>query len=278
MDARAHSRANSRGAVKGPWAVPALEARRGGPAERFATRMRGRHPALVFFAAMLSGFILLGLVSIALGLLVTEVLLQSGGVASTDQSAVESIVAERTSFLTDASEVGSTIGGAPLLPILVGLIAMVCALLRRWLIAGFAVFALCVESATYRVTSLVVPRERPDVQRLENLPADASFPSGHTAASIAVYVGLVLLITSRFRTRGLRIAAWAIAILIPVIVATARMYRGMHHPLDVAGGLVVGVGALLVVLFACRAAGVASLRRSAPASSRPAQRQAQPVA
>jgi len=39
------------------------------------------------------------------------------------------------------------------------------------------------------------------------------------------------------------------------------MYRGMHHPLDVAGGVVVGIAAVLVVLFACRAAGVAARAR-----------------
>ena len=40
------------------------------------------------------------------------------------------------------------------------------------------------------------------------------------------------------------------------------MYRGMHHPLDVAGGVLVGIGAILVLLFACRAAGAAAERRA----------------
>jgi membrane-associated phospholipid phosphatase len=35
------------------------------------------------------------------------------------------------------------------------------------------------------------------------------------------------------------------------------MYRGMHHPLDIAGGIFIGVGAMLVLLFACRAASAA---------------------
>jgi membrane-associated phospholipid phosphatase len=39
------------------------------------------------------------------------------------------------------------------------------------------------------------------------------------------------------------------------------MYQGMHHPLDVAGGVLVGIGAIVVALFACRAAGAASERR-----------------
>jgi len=278
MEARARSASNGRAHDQDRWAVPVLDARRDGPAERFAGRLRGRHPAAVFFAALLAGFVVLALISIALGLFITDVLLHSGGLARTDESAVKSLVDERTPFLTDASEVGSTVGGAPLLPILVGAIALVCAILREWLIAAFAVFALAVESATYRVTSLLVPRERPDVKRLEDLPVDASFPSGHTAAAIAVYAGLVLLLTSRFPTRGLRIFAWAVAIVIPVFVALSRMYRGMHHPLDAAGGLVIGIGALVVLLFACRAAGVTHAARSPKAAKVSRPRRAHPVA
>jgi membrane-associated phospholipid phosphatase len=278
MQARMRSTSNGRVRGERRAGVPLLEARESGPAARFAARLRGRHPVAVFFAAVLAGFVVLGLISIAVGLLVTDVLLGVGDVARTDESTVTSLVAERTPFLTDASAVGSTLGGAPLLPILVGLIALVCAFLRKWRIAAFAVFALVVESATYRVTSLAVPRERPDVKRLENLPVDASFPSGHTAASIAVYAGLVLLLTSRFPTRGLRVLAWAVAILIPVAVALSRMYRGMHHPLDVAGGLVIGFGALLVMLFACRAAGVAHAVRATQSARVAPSNRAQPVA
>ena len=78
----------------------------------------------------------------------------------------------------------------------------------------------------------------------------------------------MLLLTSAFPSRALRIWAWIVAIVIPVFVALARMYRGMHHPLDVAGGVVVGIGAVLVVLFACRAAGaVAGARRATRAGA-----------
>ena len=187
MEARTYSGTNGRVRDADRWALPVLAARPGGPAERFAARLRGRHPAAVFFAALLAGFTVLALISIALGVLVTDVLLDMGGLRNTDNSTVKSLVAERTPFLTDVSEVGSTIGGAPLLPILVGAIALVCAFLRRWLIAAFAVFVLIVESTTYRVTSIVVPRDRPHVQRLEDLPADASYPSGHTAAACLLY-------------------------------------------------------------------------------------------
>ena len=44
-------------------------------------------------------------------------------------------------------------------------------------------------------------------------------------------------------------------------VAVSRMYRGMHHPLDVAGGIVVGIAAVIMVVFVSRTAGAAAEAR-----------------
>lgn len=244
--------------------VPIFEARPGSLPDRFAGALDSRHPALVFFLAMLAGFLVLAVASILLALFVVHVLVSNGGLGleGADESFNDTLAENRTGTLTTLAEIGSQVGGAPVLPILVGLVAIVCAFMRRWLIAAFAVFVLAVESATYRVTSIAVPRRRPSVQRLEQLETDASFPSGHTAASIAVYAGLVLLLTTRFTSSLKKALAWTAAILIVTFVALSRMYEGMHHPLDVAGGVFVGIGAILVLLFACRAAGSAAERRS----------------
>jgi len=254
------------------WAAGVLRPRPGGPAERFAARIGLRHPAAVFFAALFSAFAVLVAASIAVGFLATHVLINVGGLGTTDESAIHEIVKDRSSSLDTVSAIGSTVGGAPVLPILVGLVAIVCAFKRKWRIAAFAVFVLSIESATYRVTSLVLPRQRPHVPRLEDLPANASYPSGHTAASIAVYAGLVFLLASGTGNRRVRAAAWVAAIALPVFVATSRMYRGMHHPLDVAGGIFIGVGAMMVLLFACRAAG--AVVQSSARESRTGPRQA----
>jgi membrane-associated phospholipid phosphatase len=241
-----------------------FEARPGSLPDGFAAALDSRHPALVFFLAMLAGFLVLAVASILLALFVVHVLVSNGGLGleGADESFNDTLAENRTGTLTTLAEIGSQVGGAPVLPIIVGLVAIVCAFMRRWLIAAFAVFVLAVESATYRVTSIAVPRQRPSVQRLEQLETDASFPSGHTAASIAVYAGLVLLLTTRFTSSLKRALAWTAAILVVTFVALSRMYEGMHHPLDVAGGIFVGIGAILVLLFACRAAGAASESRS----------------
>jgi membrane-associated phospholipid phosphatase len=105
------------------------------------------------------------------------------------------------------------------------------------------------------------------VPRLEDLPVDASYPSGHTAASVAVYGGLVLLLTTRITSARRRLLAWVGAILIAVFVAMSRMYRGMHHPIDAAGGVLVGLAAIAVVVFACDAATAAVEMRRPPTAS-----------
>lgn len=258
-------RAGDRGeAAEDHHSVPIFETPRGSLPDRFAEKLDGRHPALVFFLATLAGFLLLAAASILLALLVVHVVVPGSGLGfgGTDESVNNTLAEHRSGTLTTIAEIGTEVGGSPVLPILVAIVAVVCAFKRRWLIAAFAVFVLAVESATYRVTSILVPRHRPTVHRLEGLEVDASYPSGHTAASIAVYSGLVLLLTSRFTSSLKKALAWTAAILLTTFVALSRMYEGMHHPLDVAGGVLVGIGAILVLLFACRAAGAAVERRS----------------
>ena len=240
------------------WDLPVLRPRDGGPAERLADSFGGLHPVVGFVVAMLLGFATIATLSIGLGFLVTHVLEHAWGIGAADERVDVWLAAHRTSSRTEASFVGSTMAGGLVLPVLVGTIALACVVLRKWQLAAFVVFALAVEAGTYRATTLLVHSHRPRVVRLEHLPVNASYPSGHTAASLAVYGGLILLLTSRFTNGLFRGLAWATAAAIVVFVAASRMYRGMHHPLDVGGGIVVGITALVVIVFACRTAAAAS--------------------
>jgi membrane-associated phospholipid phosphatase len=57
------------------------------------------------------------------------------------------------------------------------------------------------------------------------------------------------------------VAIWAFAGAIPVFVAFSRMYRGMHHPLDVLGGVVIGICSVAALVLVCREAGLAAAKR-----------------
>jgi undecaprenyl-diphosphatase len=229
---------------------------------RWLEAIAGRgHPVRTFLSGVVLSFFSIAALSILLGLLVTRVIVPYAGIDGADESFVRVLSNHRSSGLTDASLIGSIIAGGVVLPIVVGVCALVAVLFKQWRLGAFLVFSLAIESGAYRATTLLVPRDRPDVHRLESLPVNASYPSGHTAAAIAVYCGLALLITSRISSLAPRVLIWVIAAAIPVYVAFARMYRGMHHPLDVLGGVVIGIAALMAMVLVSRATGLATADR-----------------
>jgi undecaprenyl-diphosphatase len=235
--------------------APVLDRTESKTAEWLTAAVGRAHPVRTFLAGIVLAYVSISGLSILLGLLVTRVILSEERVAGGDESFVRFLTHHRTGDLTEASLIGSIMAGGVVLPIIVAVCGLAAAAFRQWRVGAFLIFALALESAAYRTTTLVVHRERPAVHRLEHLPTDASYPSGHTAAAIAVYGGLALLLTSRVRSWSARLAIWAVAATVPVYVAFARMYRGMHHPLDVLGGVVIGIVALVAMVLVCRAAG-----------------------
>jgi membrane-associated phospholipid phosphatase len=219
----------------------------------------------VFLAAVLGGYLGLVGATIAVGLIVTEVLPRLGGAASWDASVTREVAQARTDTLVDLSWVGSTLAGGVVIPAIVVTFVAVFLVLRCWRLAAFTLFVISLESGTYRVTTLAVHRDRPQLSRLETLPIEASFPSGHVAASVAFLAGLLLVWASGRSHRATKLALWSLALAIPIFVAWSRLLRGMHHITDVIAGMCMGLAALLVTIFACRAAGAASERKRATA-------------
>jgi undecaprenyl-diphosphatase len=241
---------------------PVLDGDEQGHSAQAAAAIGRDRPIRTFLTGLVIAYVVIAGASILLGLLVTKVMLSSGAIASADESFVVWLAHHRSGGLTDASLIGSIVAGGVVLPIVAGVTAFAAAVLRQWRVAAFMVFVLALEASVYRTTTLAVHRDRPAVHRLEQLPVNASYFSGHTAAAVAVYCGIALLLTSRIANRSGRVAVWAAAAAIPVFVALARMYRGMHHPLDVAGGVAVGIAALVALVFLSRAAGHAAAARA----------------
>lgn len=248
--------------------IPLLEAKPYGMAERFSARVGAERPILVFLVAVLLGYATLVALAVGLGLALTKLLLPIGGFAAWDEGINVWLADHRNPTLEHLSWIGSTLAGGVVIPVVVGLCLAAFLALRRWRLAAFVLFVICVESGAYRATTLVVHRDRPSVHRLETLPVDASFPSGHTAACLALFGGVLLVLISTTRRLSVNILASALIVALPLFVAWARMYRGMHHLTDSIAGVLLGVGALVVTVFAARAAGAAAERRDDIRASR----------
>jgi undecaprenyl-diphosphatase len=234
--------------------VPVLEPRHRGVEEALSERLPTDRPVVAFVAALLSGFVVLAAVVFGFGLLLVHVLLPFHGFGGADEHVNTWLASHRTPGLDDASYIGSSIGDIPVLPAIVAVAVIAMVIRRRWAIAAFILGGILVEVAAYRAGSLLVHRERPTVVRLDHLPVNQSYPSGHVAASVVVYASLALLLTSRYRNRWVVWTCWLLAILLPAAVASSRMYRGMHHPTDAAAGALIGIASLLIALLAVRVA------------------------
>lgn len=115
-----------------------------------------------------------------------------------------------------------------------------------------ALFVLCVSAGVGLVDNalkLVFARERPEASLRMVRASGYAFPSGHAMASTAVYVALAHVLCGLSRSRRW----WAIpmAALLAWVVGCSRVYLNVHHPTDVLGGWVLGLGwyVLLVQLM-----------------------------
>lgn len=133
---------------------------------------------------------------------------------------------------------------AETLPVIVTGLVLFVALrigLGRWRESLFLAAALIGEVTIFVCATLVIHRARPAVKHLDSAPPTSSFPSGHTAATMALYGGLAVIVWCCTRRGWLRAVVTVLAIVVPIAVALARLYRGMHYPTDVMGGLLLSV-------------------------------------
>lgn len=180
--------------------------------------------------------ILLGLV-VGVGRLVTGPLKYSVG--STDNDLARWFASERTSSLDQVAEGSSLLGDIRTVLVLAPLIALGVWVWRRNVRHVF--FVVLTQSGVtgiYLLAAGAVHRARPPVQILDpGLDPRHSFPSGHVGAATALY-GLIVVLAWTCA----RVARWWVTplLLLPLLVAVARMYEGAHHLSDVLTSVAFG--------------------------------------
>jgi membrane-associated phospholipid phosphatase len=193
-------------------------------------------PALV--ALVLGAFVLVEGVLLVLGLLVTRVL--ADGPVHRDELAFEQdVVAHRTPFWNSVTSAGTLLGGTE---IVLAMTAVGCLVLflrgHGPRLPAFLAVAVAGETTLFVLASLVIDRLRPGIPHLDGAPPTSSFPSGHTAASVALWCGLALGLARTHPGHPLRLLSWVLAVVLPGFVLFSRLYRGMHWPSDVAASVV----------------------------------------
>jgi undecaprenyl-diphosphatase len=198
---------------------------------------------------VLGAFVLVEAVILALGWLVTRVLAHSA--LHRGEVAFEgNVLAHRTTFWNSVTSAGTLLGGTE---IVLAMTAIGCLLLflrgHGPRLPAFLAVAVVGETSLFVLASLVIDRLRPGIPHLDGAPPTSSFPSGHTAASVALWCGLALGLARTHPGHPLRLLSWVLAVALPGFVLVSRLYRGMHWPTDVAASVVF----TLLWLFMLRA-------------------------
>lgn len=159
---------------------------------------------------------------------------------------------QRTETLTTVAEALSFPSDTPVKIALmaVGLIAFPL-IWRRWHEWAFLLGALLLEVSVYGASSTLVGRPRPPVEQLTSVPTK-SFPSGHVAAAVTFYLGLVIVVSWNTTSKVWRGLAWGLGAVIPIGVFASRLYLGMHYVSDMIAGALLGLASLAVALHIAR--------------------------
>ena len=162
------------------------------------------------------------------------------------------VVTHRVHTLDDVAIGLSHVGSQGLIWLIIG--ALAALLWKRPAIFLYVTLADLVAEITAYALREAIGRDRPPLHFTEPhplvaLPHSGSFPSGHTATSFACAATLAWL-TPLPRTALYLLAA---------LIAFSRVYNGVHYPLDLIGGALVGLGVATALRLL-----VEARRRSAP--------------
>lgn len=184
------------------------------------------------------------LLVVSVGWMITDGPLRELG--TSEESVNKSLESSRTPFWDAVtlffSWTGATVSIVGVCLLVVGLVWWRT---RQWWYAVVPLIAISLQALVFFFTTRLIDRERPDVEKLDDSPPTSSFPSGHTGAATGLYF-TVALMALRIQNPALRRVAVGVFLVIPLCVASARLYRGMHHVSDVVVAIVNGsVAALL---------------------------------
>ncbi len=159
-----------------------------------------------------------------------------------ERALIELEAAIGTTFDDAMVAVGSATDPVPMIAASAAVVAVLVIRRRSPLVVAYLGIVV-VAAVGNRVLKEIITRPRPDVRPHPSSVSRYSFPSGHAANTIALWMALLLITRGRRRRQALVVAGAVVVGL----VGFSRLAIGVHYPSDIlAGWLWVGAWAALV--------------------------------
>ncbi|MCU1356476.1 MAG: hypothetical protein JWM89_1894 [Acidimicrobiales bacterium] len=169
-----------------------------------------------------------------------------------DRRAFRFVIGHRTDAEVSVARALSHLGDPVALAVLALVVGVWLWMSRPILDAAVPALALVAASATEAIAKQIIGRPRPPVAYHLVHESDASFPSGHTTGSAALFVAFALVLAPEVRSRVARRGLVVGFAVLAAAVGASRLLLGVHWLTDVVAGWCLGTAwaAGLVLLVA----------------------------
>lgn len=194
-------------------------------------------------APAMAAAVICWVIGIAIGVYVTMLGSRATGELSLDKT----VAADRGSIVVDVSKVINVVLGPTVGPVV---LLVLCVVLWRTLgrnVAIWTAFLTLVGWMSIEVFKIIFHRGRPPTAVVHALVTETkpdSFPSGHTAFTTALVLGLFIALCGHATLRR-----WVLILGIPlvIVVAASRLILGAHYLGDVTAAPFLAAGTILAL-------------------------------
>ena len=189
------------------------------------------------------------IVSLLVVFMLTAMVRHGTGFGSYDFRLLREFERHRNPHLVHAANVLADFGTIGMLMV----IAVVAGLLLRWrglnaILCAVPGASLLVSGGLVQIMKVSVVRVGPNSQFGFGSPSTGSFPSGHSADTTALSIGLaIVLVAVLVRRPAERVAVFGVAVALSVAVGVSRLVLGVHWPTDVVAGWAIGLGTAVAI-------------------------------
>ncbi len=168
-------------------------------------------------------------------------------IANANGAVFDALTGLRNPWADDLMAVVSAFGETPVILAMCGVVLLALLIRRAWLVASYWVLATGIAFAS---TSLIGFTAEVRAADGAILAASGALPEGHAAISVTILGYFALLATQRVQSVGLKLAGFAAAFGFISVLSIAQLYLGWLYVTGLAGGFLVGIAALLILMTA----------------------------